>query len=103
VVMDPSHYWENPLARDRHNVQAMGGEPVVRSTNRYPNNEVNQSSGDIPAEIVESLVDGEEVIVDGFRRISILGLEMAMIDGSLRVRTMTPEMERRSDDSRRQR
>jgi hypothetical protein len=80
---------------------AMGGEPVVRSTNRYPSNEVNQASGDIPAEIVEVLLDGEEVIVDGFRRVSILGLEVAMLDGPLRVRTMTPEIEHRSDDSRR--
>jgi hypothetical protein len=81
----------------------MGGEPVVRSTNRYSNNEVNQSSGDIPAEIVETLLDGEEVVFDGFRRVSVLGLEVAMVDGPLRVRTMTTETDRRSDDSRRQR
>ena len=76
----------------------MGDEPVVRSANRYSNNEVSPASGDIRAEIVEALLDGEGVIVDGFRRFSILGLEVATLDGPLRVRTMTPETERRGDD-----
>jgi hypothetical protein len=75
----------------------------VRSINSYSNNEVDQASGDIPAEILEALLDGEEVVVDGFRRLSILGLEVAMLDGPLRVRTMPPETERRRDDSGRQR
>lgn len=72
----------------------------MRSTDSYPNNEEDQSSGDIPTEIVEALLDGEEVVVDGFRRVSILGLEVAMLDGPLRVRTMTPKTERRSDAAR---
>jgi hypothetical protein len=81
----------------------MGGETVVRSTHRYPDNEVNQSTGDISAEIGEVLLNGEEVIVDGFRRFSLLGLEVGMLDGPLRVRTMTQGMDSRSDDSRGQR
>ena len=75
----------------------------MRSTSRYPNIEAHQSSGVISAELVEALGDGEERVVDGFRRVSILGLEVAMLDGPLRVRTMTPRTERRSEDARRQR
>ena len=77
----------------------MGGEPVVRSTDRYPNNQVNQSPGDIPAEIVEALQDGHEVIVDGFRRVSVFGLEVAMLDGPLRVRTLTQKTDSGRDAS----
>ena len=74
----------------------------MRSTDRHPNNEVDQPpDDDITAEIVESLLDDEEVVVDGFHRVSILGLEVAMLDGPLRLRTMTPEREARSDDPRR--
>ena len=66
----------------------------MRSTDRHPNNEADQPPDDeTTTEIVEALLDDEEVI-DGFRRVSILGLEVAMLDGPLRVRTMTPERER---------
>jgi hypothetical protein len=75
----------------------------VRSTNRSPNDEANQSPCGLPADIAKAVLDGDGVIVDGFRRVSILGLEVAMLDGPLRMRTMTPKTERRSDDSRRQR
>lgn len=81
----------------------MGGDAVVRSTDRHPNNEVDQPPHDdmTTAEIVEALLNDEEVIVDGFHRVSILGLEVAMLDGPLRVRTLTPEREPRSEDRRR--
>jgi hypothetical protein len=71
----------------------------VRSTDRYPDNEVDKSSGDISAEIVEALQDGQEVVVDGFRRVSVFGLEVAMLDGPLRVRTLTPRVEGGRDAS----
>jgi len=74
---------------------AMGGDPIVRSTDRHPNNEADQAPDDeTTTEIVEALLDDEEVIIDGFRRVSILGLEVAMLDGPHRVRTLTPERER---------
>jgi len=67
----------------------------VRSTDRHPNNEADQAPDDeTTTEIVEALLDDEEVIIDGFRRVSILGLEVAMLDGPHRVRTLTPERER---------
>jgi hypothetical protein len=73
----------------------MGGDPIVRSADRHPNNEADQPpDDDTTTEIVEALLDDEEVIIDGFRRVSILGLEVAMLDGPLRVRTMTAERER---------
>lgn len=74
----------------------------MRSTDRRPDHEADQPpDDDITTEVVEALLDEEEVIVDGFHRVSLLGLELAMIDGPLRVRTMPPERERPGDDRRR--
>lgn len=72
----------------------------MRSTDKNPNNEVNQSSSNISAEIVEALQDDRELIVDGFQRFSVLGLEVAMMDGPLKVRTTRPKTELRNDDPR---
>jgi hypothetical protein len=81
----------------------MGGDPVVRSTGRQPQSEADPPPpDDLTAEIVENLLDDREIIVDGFQRVSILGLEVATLDGPLRVRTMeNPDSRRRRNRRRR--
>jgi hypothetical protein len=59
----------------------------VRSTDRHQE-EAGQSPDELTTENVETLPDDEELIVDGFQRVSIFGLEVGMVDGPLRVRTL---------------
>jgi hypothetical protein len=65
----------------------LGGDAVVRSTERH-NEEAGRSPDELATENVETLRDDEELIVDGFQRVSIFGLEVGMVDGPLRVRTL---------------
>lgn len=58
----------------------------MRSTDRHKK-ETGQSPDELTTENVESLQD-DEVIIDGFQRVSIFGLEVGMVDGPLRVRTL---------------
>jgi hypothetical protein len=43
-------------------------------------------------------MDDDEVVVDGFQRLSVLGLEVMTLDGPLRVRSLKMEDEPQSDD-----
>jgi hypothetical protein len=52
-------------------------------------------------DIVEAVMDDDEVVVDGFQRVSVLGLEVMMVDGPVRVRTLSePDGQRRKTDRR---
>jgi hypothetical protein len=61
---------------------------VVRSTKKHSDKDVDRQSRDRSEDIVEALQDDDEVVVDGFQRVSVLGLEVMTLDGPLRVRTM---------------
>ena len=39
-------------------------------------------------EIGEALIDDDEVVVDGFQRLFVLGLEVMTLDGPVRVRAV---------------
>jgi hypothetical protein len=81
---------------------------VVRPTKRHSNKDVDRPPDDGIKEIVEPLIDDAkeivepliddakeiveprmddyEVVVDGFQRLSVLGLEVMTLDGPLRAR-----------------
>ena len=61
---------------------------MVRSTKKHSDKDVDRQSRDRSEDIVEALQDDDEVVVDGFQRVSVLGLEVMTLDGPLRVRTM---------------
>jgi len=68
---------------------------VARSTKRHSNKDADSQSDDSSNELVEALLDGDEVVVDGFQRLSVLGLEVMTLDGPVRARTLSqPEEER---------
>jgi hypothetical protein len=51
--------------------------------------------------VLESLMDDDEVVVDGFQRVAVAGLEVMTFDGVLRARTLGDlEEERQGDDPR---
>jgi hypothetical protein len=86
---------EHPLVRDRNNSTPEGGNAVARSTKRHSNKDADSPPHDGSKELVEALLDDDEVVVDGFQRLSALGLEVMTLDGPLRVRTLEkPEEER---------
>ena len=64
--------------------------------NSHSKDEVDHSQR--TEEIVEALVDDEEVLVDGFQRVSIFGLEVMTLDGPVRMRTVEESEGRRTDD-----
>jgi len=69
---------------------------VVRSTKKHSNKDEDPPPHDRSKDIVEADIDDDEVVVDGFQRVSVLGLEVMTLDGPLRVRTITePEGQRR--------
>jgi hypothetical protein len=93
---------------------------MVRPTKRHSNKDVDRPPDDRIKEIVEPLIDDAkeivqplideakeivephiddyEVVVDGFQRLSVLGLEVMTLDGPLRARIVrNPEGERRRD------
>jgi hypothetical protein len=50
---------------------------------------------------LESLLDDDEVVVDGFQRVAVAGLEVMTFDGVLRARTLgNLEEERQRDHPR---
>ena len=81
---------------------------MVRPTKRHSNKDVDRPPDDRIKEIVEPLIDDAkeivqplideakeivqphiddyEVVVDGFQRLSVLGLEVMTLDGPLRAR-----------------
>jgi len=70
---------------------------MVRPTKRHSNKDVDRPPDDRIKEIVEPLIDEAkeivephiddyEVVVDGFQRLSVLGLEVMTLDGPLRAR-----------------
>ena len=61
---------------------------MVRSTKRNSNKDVDRPPHDRREETVEPLMDDDEVVVDGFQRLSVLGLEVMTLDGPFRVRTL---------------
>jgi hypothetical protein len=77
-----------------------GGNAVARSTKRHSNKDVSRPPHDRSKEIVEALTDDDEVVVDGFQRLSVLGLEVMTLDGPLRVRAVGKlKGERQRDES----
>jgi hypothetical protein len=58
---------------------------VARSTKKHANKDVDRPPHDRSKEIVEAPADDDEVVVDGFQRLSVLGLEVMTLDGPLRV------------------
>jgi hypothetical protein len=74
---------------------------VVRSTKRNLNKDVDRPPHDRREETVEPLMDDDEVVVDGFQRLSVLGLEVMTLDGLLRVRTVGKLEDERQRDHRR--
>ena len=74
---------------------------MVRSTKRNSNKDVERPPHDRSEETAESHMDDDEVVVDGFQRLSVLGLEVMTLDGPLRVRTLGKlEDETQRDDRR---
>jgi hypothetical protein len=75
---------------------------VVTSTKRNSKKDAERPTRDRSEETVERLEVDDEVVVDGFQRLSALGLEVMTVDGPLRVRTLgTLEGERKGDHRRR--
>ena len=74
---------------------------MVRSTKRNSNKDVDPPSNERSDETVEPLMDDDEVVVDGFQRVSVLGLEVMTLDGPLRVRTLGKLEGERQKDHRR--
>ena len=86
---------ERPRVRDRNNSTPEGGNAVARSTKRHSKKDADSPPDDSSKELIEALMDDDEVVVDGFQRLSALGLEVMTLDGPLRVRTLEkPEEER---------
>jgi hypothetical protein len=74
---------------------------MVRSTKKPSNKDVGRRPHDRSKDIVEPVNEDDEVVVDGFQRVSILGLEVMTLDGPLRVRTKRePEGQPRRTDRR---
>ena len=70
----------------------------MRPTKRHSNKDVDRPPDDSIKEIVEPHIDDYEVVVDGFQRLSVLGLEVMTLDGPLRARIVrNPEGERQRD------
>ena len=61
---------------------------MVRSTKRNSNKDTDRPPHDRSEETVEPPMDDDEVIVDGFQRLSVLGLEVMTLDGPLRARAI---------------
>ena len=74
---------------------------MVRSTKRNSNKDVDRPPHDRREETVELIMDDDEVVVDGFQRLSVLGLEVMALDGPLRVRTLGKLEDERQRDHRR--
>jgi hypothetical protein len=73
----------------------------VRSTKRNSKKDVERPPHDRSEESIESPIDDDEVVVDGFQRVSVVGLEVMTFDGALRARTLGKlEDERQRDDRR---
>ena len=71
---------------------------MARSGKRHSNKGADSPPHDHSKEIVEALTDDDEVVVDGFQRLSVLGLEVMTLDGPLRVRAARkPEGDRQRD------
>jgi hypothetical protein len=50
---------------------------------------------------LETLMDDDEIVVDGFQRVAVVGLEVMTFDGALRARTLgNLEEERQRDQPR---
>ena len=71
---------------------------MARSAKGHSHKDADRQPPDRRKEIGEALIDDDEVVVDGFQRLSVLGLEVMTLDGPLRVPTVTKlEGERQRD------
>ena len=61
---------------------------MARSAKGHSNKDADRPPPDRSKEIGEALIDDDEVVVDGFQRLSVLGLEVMTLDGPLRVRAV---------------
>ena len=61
---------------------------MARSTKGHSNKDVDRPPPDRSKEIGEAPADEDEVVVDGFQRLSVLGLEVMTLDGPVRVRAV---------------
>ena len=75
---------------------------MARSSKRKPDKDVDRPTHDRSKETVEPLKEDDEVVVDGFQRLSVLGLEVMTLDGPLRVRTPGKQEDERQRDHRRE-
>ena len=66
---------------------------MARSTKRHSNKDADRLPHDRSEEIVEAPMDDDEVVVDGFQRLSVLGLEVMTLDGPFRVRSVREQEE----------
>ncbi len=66
---------------------------MARSTKGHSNKDADRLPPDRSEEIVEAPMDDDEVVVDGFQRLSVLGLEVMTLDGPLRVRSVREQEE----------
>ena len=73
---------------------------MVRSTKRNSKKDGDRPPHDRSEETVELLTDDDEVVVEGFQRVSVLGLEVMTLDGPLRVRTLGKLEDERPRDHR---
>jgi hypothetical protein len=74
---------------------------MVRSSKRQSSKDVDRPRHDRIKEIVEPLLDDDEVVVDGFQRFSVLGLEVMTLDGPIRARVLRNREGERQRDHRR--
>ena len=60
---------------------------MARSTKGHSNKDADRPPPDRSKEIGEAPMDDDEVVVDGFQRLSVLGLEVMTLDGTGRGRS----------------
>lgn len=69
----------------------------MHSTRRRRSDNTDRPPDDDALETVDSILD-HGVVIDGFRRLSVLGLELATLDGPTRVRRAKPEPDERHEE-----
>ena len=74
---------------------------MVLSSKRHSKDDVDRPLHDPVGEPVEPLEEDDEIVVDGFQRFSVLGLEVMTLDGPLRARVVKELKDERQKDHRR--
>jgi hypothetical protein len=66
----------------------------MHSSRRRRSDDADRPTDDDALDTVDSILD-RGVVIDGFRRLSVLGLELATVDGPTRVRRAEPQSDGR--------